>query len=77
MYQYKGVFHKSRKVAAEGHTIEDIEQQIVRIRREQLKNNDGGTSEAIEIIHVKREGKTGHFKEEFVKLVHSGAKKED
>ena len=77
MYQYKGVFKKSGKVAAEGHTIEAVEQEIVRIRREQAKNNDGHVSEAIEIIHVKRVGTTGEYKDEFVKLIHTGAKKED
>lgn len=71
MYQYKGILKSTQEVIAEGHTLEDVEHQIVTFRRGQKKGEHTRANEQIQIVHVKRSQKEGSFlaKEDIIKVV--------
>ncbi len=69
MYQYKGVLKSTREIVAEGHTIEDIEKDVIKFRRGQKREEHTEGNVGIEIIHVKRDQKTGHGKEVLIKII--------
>ncbi|AAT28074.1 MAG6790 family protein [[Mycoplasma] mobile] len=71
MYQYKAVLKSTQEIIAEGHTVEDIEHQIVAFRRAAKKGDHTRSNEQVQIIHVKRAQKEGAnlAKEEVVKIV--------
>ncbi len=69
MYQYKAVLKSTQEVIAEGHTLSDVEKDIVKFRRGQKYNEHTDSNVAIEIFHVKRDQKTGHGKNELIKVV--------
>lgn len=71
MYQYKAILKSTKQKIAEGHSIEDIEKQVVHFRREQKYGIHTRKNEPIEIIHLHR-NKTigvGHSKEEIIKII--------
>ncbi len=69
MYQFKARLKSSLEVVAEGHSIEDIENQIKRFRRSQKRGEHTKMNEPIEIIHVFRELKRNQGKEVILKIV--------
>ncbi|MCP4337233.1 MAG: hypothetical protein GY679_05305 [Mycoplasma sp.] len=69
MYQYKAVLKSSKEVVAEGHTLNDIEKEIVRFKRGQKRSEHTNANVGIEIFHVKRDQKTGIGKEDLIKVI--------
>ena len=63
MYQYKAKLKKNQQIIAEGHTLEDIEKQIVHFKREQKRGLHTNMNNQIEIIHVQRDQMHGEGKE--------------
>ncbi|VEU59316.1 MAG6790 family protein [Mesomycoplasma neurolyticum] len=70
MYQYKAILKSSKKVIAEGHTLEDVEKEIIRFIREQKKGLHTEGNIPIEIYHIERDKKKGnHFsKDKLIKI---------
>ena len=69
MYQYKAVLLKKKEVIAQGHTVEDVEKQIIHFKREQKYGLHTDMNNQIQIIHVKRDQVHGTGKEEVIKIV--------
>lgn len=69
MYQYKARLKSSLKVIAEGHSIEDVENQIIHFKRGQKRGEHTYMNVPIEIIHVLRDQKTGIGKEVILRIV--------
>ncbi|MGL4343096.1 MAG: MAG6790 family protein [Metamycoplasmataceae bacterium] len=71
MFQYKAVLVSSKKVIATGHSVKDIENDILSFRRKQKKGEHTQQNEKIEIIHMQRNQKEGSSKaiEKIVKIV--------
>ncbi len=69
MYQYKAVLKSNRKVIAKGHTIEDVEKEIVGFRRGHKHGIHTDSNVKIEIIHVQRDQKEGIGKDVLIKVV--------
>ena len=65
MYQYKAILKSSKKVVAENHTIDSIENDILHFRRQQKKGIHTQGNEPIEIFHVHRDDK----KEKLIKII--------
>ena len=65
MYQYKGLLKSSREIVAEGHTVEDIEHEVLHFRREQKKAIHTKGNEPVEVVHVFRDGE----KEKLIKII--------
>ena len=58
-----------KKVIAQGHSVEDIEKQIIHFKRDQKKGLHTHMNDQIEIIHVKRDQLHGDKKEVLIKVV--------
>lgn len=71
MFQYKAILKSTKEVIAQGHSIDDIEHQILSYRRRQKKGEHTRSNENIEIFHVQRNQKEGSkkIKEELIKIV--------
>ncbi|WP_027334210.1 MAG6790 family protein [Mycoplasma elephantis] len=71
MYQYKAVLNSNQEIIAEAHSIEDIEKQIKRFKREQKQNLHTRGNDTISIYHVNRKTAEGNNneKEKLVKVV--------
>lgn len=69
MYQYKAMLKNDKKVIAQGHSVEDIEKQIIHFKREQKKGLHTHMNDQIEIFHIKRDQLHGEGKEVLVKVV--------
>ena len=69
MYQYKAILKQSKEMVAEGHTLDDIEKQIVSFKRKQKKGIHTNMNNQIEIIHVQRDQVHGKGKEKIIKVV--------
>ena len=69
MYQYKAVLKRSKEIIAEGHSIEDIEKQIVHFKREQKHGFHTNMNNEIEIFHVRRDQLHGDKKNDLIKVV--------
>lgn len=69
MYQYKARLKQSQEIIAEGHTLEEVEKQIIHFKREQKKGIHTNMNNQIEIIHIQRDQIKGKGKEKLVKVV--------
>lgn len=71
MFQYKAILISTKEVVAEGHTLQDVENEIVSFRRGQKKGLHTKGNEKIQIFHVQRNQKEGTWKakEELIKIV--------
>ena len=69
MYQYIARLKASKELIAEGHTVEDIEHQIVRFKRGIKRGEHTRDNEQIEIVHVHRDQVGGNPTEKLVKVV--------
>ena len=69
MYQYKAQLKRNKEVIAQGHSVEDIEKQIVHYKREQKKGIHTNMNNEIEIIHVLRDQVHGDKKEKIIKVI--------
>ncbi|MCK5867131.1 MAG: hypothetical protein KAG14_01905 [Mycoplasmataceae bacterium] len=69
MYQYKAVLKSSKKVIAEGHSVEDVEHKVKHFKREQKKGLHTKGNDVIEIIHNKINHISGNKKEELIKVI--------
>ena len=65
MYQYKAILKSTKEVVAEGHTVQDVENQIVHFKRGQKRDEHTDMNVPIEIFHVFRHGE----KDELIKVV--------
>lgn len=71
MFQYKAILKSTKEVIAEGHSVDDVEKQVITYRRGQKRGEHTRSNENIEIIHVHRNKKEGtqHVKEELIKII--------
>ncbi len=69
MYQYKATLKSNKEVIAQGHSIEDIEKQILHFKREQKHGLHTNMNNQIEIFHVKRDQLHGDGKDVLIKTV--------
>lgn len=69
MYQYIAKLKSSLEIIAEGHNVEDIENQIKRFRRGQKKGEHTKMNEPVEIFHVFSDTKHGRGKEVLLKII--------
>jgi hypothetical protein len=69
MYQYKAILKSTKEIVAEGHTIEDIEKQIIHYKRQQKKGFHTHGNEPVQIFHVQRNQETGKHKDLLLKVV--------
>lgn len=65
MYQYKAILKSNKKIVAQDHTIEGIENKILHYRRKAKKGFHTRENEPVEIFHVFRNGK----KQKLIKIV--------
>lgn len=66
MYQYKAILRSSQEVVAHGHTIEDVEKQIVHFKRQQKKGVHTNQNNPIDIFHVERNKTSGSHKSKHI-----------
>lgn len=71
MFQYKAILKSSKEIVAQGHSVEEVEHQIVSYRRGQKRGEHTRANENIEIYHIQRNQKEGNLrvKEELIKVV--------
>ncbi len=69
MYQYKAVLKSTKETIANGHSIDDIEKQIIHFKREQKHGLHTNMNDKIEIFHVKRDQLHGDGKDVLIKTV--------
>ncbi|UWD33906.1 MAG6790 family protein [Mesomycoplasma molare] len=71
MYQYKAVLKSTKEIIAKGHTLEDIEKEIVHFIREQKKGIHTNSNVPIEVYHIQRNKTDGTnlSKEKLVKTI--------
>ena len=69
MYQYKAVLKHSKQIIAEGHSLEDVENQIVHFKRGQKYGRHTNMNNEITIIHNLRDKVSGKYKEKIIKVV--------
>ena len=69
MFQYKAVLQKGKKIIAEGHSIEDLEKQIVHFKRQQKYNEHTNMNNKIKIYHCFRDEGKGKRKEKLIKVI--------
>ena len=65
MYQYKAILKSTKETVAEGHTVQDVENQIVHFKRQQKRGEHTDMNVPVEIFHIYRNGE----KEELVKII--------
>lgn len=68
MYQFRAVLRSTNEIISEGHTIDDVEKDIVHFKRQQKHNAHTRGNEKIVIYHMKRHKVFG-FKRPAKKLV--------
>lgn len=66
MFQYKALLKGSKELIAEGHTVENVENQVLHYRRQQKKGEHTNMNNPVEIIHVQRTHLNDHRQEKEV-----------
>ncbi|CAM9096784.1 MAG6790 family protein [Mycoplasma marinum] len=69
MYQYKAVLKSTKEIIAQGHTLEDIEKEVVGFRRGHKHGIHTDSNVQIEIFHILRDQKEGNGKDRLIKVV--------
>lgn len=71
MFQYKAVLLSTNEIIAEGHSVQDVENDIKKFKRAGKKGEHTRVNEKIEIIHIQRDQRKGvwYSKEETIKVV--------
>ena len=69
MYQYKAVLKSTKEIISKGHTIEDVEKEIIGFRRGHKYGLHTDSNVQVEIYHVLRDQKEGHGKDKLIKVV--------
>ncbi|OYD26550.1 hypothetical protein EI74_0755 [Mycoplasma testudineum] len=71
MYQYKAILKTTGEKIAEGHSVQEVEQEVKSYRRGQKHGEHTRGDDLVEIIHVERSKKEGTLasKEKLVKTV--------
>ena len=70
MYQYKAVLKSTKEIIAEGHSVEDIEKQVLHFKRQQKYGLHTHMNDQVEVFHVMQNHVDGQkHKEKLLKLI--------